>query len=318
MRYPRNMRILVSGINGFVGKHLTRALDAAGHEVCGVSREGTLAPEIAPLVSDYYQCDLAEQTDVNKLELGDFEAIISLAGLANVGQSFDQAERYQQINVAVLSNLCQRLLELGLSRRVVAISTGAVYDNDQEMPLTEQSKLITQGSPYALSKIAMEKAALGFRGKGLHEVIVVRPFNHIGPGQEPGFLVPDMYQKIASALASDKVLRLGDLSTRRDYTDVRDVVRAYTGLATVDRSKLTEPVYNVCSGKSRSGEEILAEFQKNIPGANELSVTVDAALVRPNDPKELVGDNSLLKKAIDWQPEIPLDQTIKDFVASKS
>jgi GDP-4-dehydro-6-deoxy-D-mannose reductase len=312
------MKVLVSGINGFVGKHLTRALGEAGHEVAGVSREETSHPEITPLITDYYQCDLADPESVNKLDLQDIDAIISLAGLANVGQSFDQAERYKQINVAVLSNLCQRLVDQGLQRRVVAVSTGAVYDSDQAMPLTEASRLMSVGSPYALSKIEMEKVALGFRENGLPEVIVVRPFNHIGPGQEPGFLVPDTFEKITHALASDKILKLGTISTKRDYTDVRDVVVAYTGLATLDSAKLTEPIYNVCSGVPRSGEEILGEFKKNIPGAESLTITVDPLLVRPNDPPELFGDNTKLVQAIGWQPQIPLEQTIKDFVASKA
>lgn len=309
--------ILITGINGFVGKHLTRELISAGCIVSGASLDKNVAPQIQDLVSSYLPCDLSNKEEVNRLDLSPFDGVISLAGLASVGQSFGQSERYGKINVAVLSNVCSRLIEQGLSPRVIAVSTGAVYENHQAMPLTEESKLISEGSPYALSKIAMEKAAFEALGHGLPQCIVVRPFNHIGPGQEPGFLVPDMYQKIMMALKTDKVLKTGPLSTKRDYTDVRDVVRAYAGLVLSDSNDIVNPVYNICSGRSRSGNEILEEFKKYIPKANTLKTIVDPTLMRKDDPEELVGSNELIKQVIGWRPKIPFEKTIADFVGSK-
>ncbi len=310
-------KVLITGINGFVGKHLARLFAQMNCEVDGIGMENTVAPEIKQLVHGYFTCNLTDEADVAKLKLQPYGAIISLAGLANVGQSFDQPERYMQINVAVLATICQKLLDDGLSPRIIVISTGAVYDSAQSMPLTENSRLVSQGSPYTQSKIAMEAVVREFQAAGLGECIIVRPFNHIGPGQESGFLVPDMYQKIVEALNIGEPLKTGNLATRRDYTDVRDVVRAYAALTLADSKHLTQSVYNVCSGRTRSGEEILTELKKHISGANNLEVAVDPALMRPDDPKLLVGSNEQLRKAINWQPEIAFEQTIADFVASK-
>jgi GDP-4-dehydro-6-deoxy-D-mannose reductase len=307
-------RVMVTGVNGFVGKHLVQALYNQDCEVIGVGRE----PETTlTFLSAYYVCDLTDTKAVSALPLQNITAIINLAGLAQVGASFGQEALYKKVNVDVLKIIGEELLRQRLSMRLVAISTGAVYDPHQTLPLNESSKLISDGSPYAMSKIMMEQVAQNLQAKGLN-VVVMRPFNHIGPGQEGGFLVPDLYQKITYALKNHEPVVTGDLTTRRDYTDVRDVVRAYTKLALALPSDLTSTTYNVCSGISRSGKDILDTFKKYIPGANKLSVTLDPSLVRLNDPQELVGSNKQLNQAIHWKPEIPMGQTIKDFIASRS
>src|SRR5690606_2879114 len=123
-----------------------------------------------------------------------------------------------------------------------------------ELPLTEDSKLTENSSPYSQSKKLMEEAAQNLRSQGL-DCVVARPFNHIGPGQLGGFLVPDLYEKIRVASKSGGNILVGNLKTKRDYTDVRDIVKAYADLAASET--LDYDVYNVCSGQSRSGEEIL-------------------------------------------------------------
>ena len=312
-------RILVTGVNGFVGKHLVRELSRAGCKVSGASLGTFIAPEIKSYLDQYIACDLSRPDEVNKLDFKRFDTIISLAGLTNVRKSFDQRDNYIKINVAVLVNMCNRIVAQGISPRVIAISTGTAYETNQPMPLTEKSKLITSnGSPYALSKIKMENAAFTFNKRNQLECIVVRPFNHIGPGQEAGFLVPDLYQKIMRALKKGGAITTGNLSTRRDYTDVRDVVRAYVDLALASQGTLKSPVYNICSGVSHSGEEILAYIKKYIPGAKTIRTVVDPGLVRVNDPDVLVGSNKLINQAVGWQPTIPLGQTIKDFVTSQA
>src|SRR5690606_38366342 len=135
----------------------------------------------------------------------------------------------------VHSTLAGFLLELGTPPvRIVAISTGAVYDPHQPMPLHEESRLVDRetGSPYALSKIAMERAMEKFVASGL-DIVIARPFNHIGPGQLNGFIVPDLTSQV---IESDAI-KVGDLTTKRDYTDVRDVVKAYAKLAMLSSPK---------------------------------------------------------------------------------
>jgi GDP-4-dehydro-6-deoxy-D-mannose reductase len=306
------MRALVTGVNGFVGKHLVRELGSRGDEVVGIGREASPAPEIEELLADYWVCDLMDKEAVGKLPLEDIGEVISLAGLAGVGDSFSDSDKYKAINVAVLTNLLQTLIDKNLKPRVIAVSTGAVYKPAQPLPLTEDSKL-AEVSPYATSKLMMERAVEGFRTKGL-EIIIVRPFNHIGPGQEPGFLVPDLYTRIVTAQKTGQPIKVGNLSTRRDYTDVRDVARAYDDL--VHAKELKHNLYNICSGKSVSGQEILDKLLV-LMGVS-VGVEPDPALMRPNDNPDLYGSYQRLHSQTGWQPQIRLEKTLADFVASAS
>lgn len=234
-----------------------------------------------------------------------------------MGQSFSDPDLYMRVNTLVLENLCEKLIRQGLSPRILAISTGAVYESRQVMPLKETSSLVEYGSPYAKSKMAMEEVANKYRTKGLPNCIVVRPFNHYGPGQKEGFIVPDLYKKLLASLRSGKTLLAGNLKTRRDYTDVRDVARAYALLATLPTKSLTSRLYNVCSGQTHSGEEILSELKVHTVGTKNLRVTTDPKLLRTSDPKVLFGSYELLHKDTGWTPRIIFEQTITDFVTSQ-
>lgn len=306
-------KVIVTGINGFVGNHLTNELIAQGYEVVGVGREPELSSELNDRVKSYYSCDLADYDSVRALPLADAKALINLAGLAAVGPSFDNPELYMRINTAVLDTVCKAAIEQGaVNLRILSICSGAVYSPNQKMPLTEDSLLAPESSPYAASKIAMEELSLQYREQGL-DCVVARPFNHIGPGQLPGFILPDLYQK-ASVLNSGQKLLVGNLTTRRDYTDVRDVAKAYVSL--VGTKKLNHAIYNVCTGRSLSGEDILKNLLDAIEKTN-LEVTVDESLFRPTDSQELYGDSSRLQQDTGWKPEIAIEQTIRDFVLSQ-
>ena len=304
--------MLVTGVNGFVGKHLARELKEQGDEIIGVGREDRPSSELKGLLADYYICDLMDQAAVAKLPLEGVNVVISLAGLARVGDSFAEPEKYKAVNVGVLTNLLAVLADRELKPRVIAISTGTVYDPNQPLPLNEESKLVKNGSPYTLSKIAMEQAAQEFRNKG-QDIIIVRPFNHIGPGQEEGFLVPDLFAKLKAAKDSGNVIKVGNLATKRDYTDVRDVVKAYASLA--HARGLIHAVYNVCSGKSVAGKEILGLLLQLT--SLEVKVETDTSLLRPNDILDIYGSYQRLQAEIDWQPQIPLRKTLEDFVKTR-
>lgn len=308
-------RIMVTGINGFVGKHLAYELSRQKTSIVGVGRETQPHNEIADLLDNYVACDLANKESVGSLSFDGVDAVISLAGLARPAESFKNPELYKSINVAVLSNICQQLVNKKLSPRVIAISTGTVYATDQAMPLTENSRLAKDGSPYAISKILMEEAARTAQSQGL-DCVIVRPFNHIGPGQEPGLLVPDLYEQILKAKQTDGVMKVGNLKTKRDYTDVRDVVRAYVRLAVTEN--LTHDTYNVCSGKSVSGETVLHTLLGAMDLTKSVSVEVDPARIRPTDLPDLYGSYDWLHQDTGWQPEIPFEQTIRDFVKSSN
>jgi len=301
--------ILVTGINGFVGGHLAKELHGQGWNVVGIGQESAPASGVKNFLTDYASCDLTDYAAVAKLPLDDVKAIINLAGLAAVGRSFDQPDLYMKVNVDVLATLCRRVQELDRKDlRIIAISSGALYASGQPLPLTENSLTDGTTSPYAASKLAMEETARQYAADGF-DCVIARPFNHIGPRQAEGFLLPDLYAKITSAKGSE--IKVGNLETRRDYTDVRDVARAYAALATKD--VLKHAIYNVCSGHAVSGSTILSKL-KDVCKRPDLQTKVDASLFRPSDAPIIYGDNSRLRAETGWQPSIPLEQTIQDFV----
>lgn len=305
-------KILVTGVNGFVGKHLARELAGRNMRVLGIGHhEDEPNGEIASLLDSYYKCDVADKEQVGKLPLKDISAIINLAGLANVGASFDDPELYMKVNVGVLSVLGKALFEANPSARMIAVSTGALYDPNQTMPLNEESHVFTEGSPYALSKLAMEKAAQDLKDKG-QDCIVVRPFNHIGPGQGPGFLIPDLAAKLKNTDLGNPQISAGNLKTIRDYTDVRDIARAYANLATA--KELNHTLYNVCSGEGHSGEDIIRALCNSFGiDFSKLEIEVDQSLIRPSDPEKIIGSHNRLTADTSWKPQIKLSQTIRDI-----
>lgn len=307
--------VIVTGVNGFVGHHLAKELDEQGWNVLGVGTDPLAASSVKDSLKDYFNCDLTDYESVSRLPLKHVRAIINLAGLAAVGPSFEQPGLYMRVNTSVLDTLCKAAIEQEAKDiRILAISSGAVYKAGQVMPLTENSQLQPESSPYAASKIAMEELAADYRSNGL-DCIVVRPFNHIGPGQGEGFILPDLHKKLVEARHSGDKMLVGNLTTKRDYTDVRDVARAYVEL--IGQTTLQEGVYNVCTGKSVSGEEIL-DYLKRELGYEDIVIEVDEKLFRPSDAPDLYGDNTRLKQETGWRPVFNLEKTISDFVSAKS
>ena len=302
--------IVVTGINGFVGEHLARHLQASDYSVRGVGREDTPSENVAPYLDTYQQADLLNKEQVARLVLKQAAAVIHLAGLASVAESFDKPELYKTGNAEMTENLLNSAEAQGFTGRIVAVSTGALYDPNQPMPLRESSKT-TEGSPYAIGKIRAEEVIKQHRASG-QDVVIARPFNHIGPGQGKGFLVPDLYnQLIAATEAGSSNIMVGNLTTRRDYTDVRDIVAAYTKLATAE--SLTYDTYNIASGASLSGFEILEYLQKAMK-LESVESTVDQSKVRPTDAMNIVGDASRLTHELGWTTQSDPNTAIVDFV----
>lgn len=303
--------ILVTGVNGFVGKHLVRELKARDCRVIGIGYSA-VSPEIESLLSAYVSCDLTNPDEVAKLELENVNAVISLAGLVKSRGSFETDEAYKQANVDMLYLLGQRLVEIGSNARVIAVSTGLVYDTDEPMPHSESSRTTIDGAPYVTSKLLMEQACKELRANGL-DCIITRPFNHSGPGQSGGYLIPDIHKKLIEFQQTNQPIPVSPKQTKRDYTDVRDVVKAYVDLAVAEELKFD--IYNICTGKSRSVADILAIMQE-VMGVKDLETRIDETFVRPNDPADLYGSYERLEGETGWHPTIPFEQTIKDFVSA--
>ena len=302
-------KIVITGINGFVGHHLAKKLKDKGlYSIIGVDRAKTLSERLIGVVDEYHSANLIE----NWPSLQNIKSIIHLAGLAAVKPSFDNPQGYINGNTAMLTNLCEYYLKQPAKPRIIAVSSGLIYDPNQKLPIDE-SGTIGFNSPYAVSKIANENQAKYYRNRGL-EIITARPFNHVGPGQKEGFLIPDLYTKIFDLPKGKTVIKTGNLATKRDYTDVRDVARAYVELALANTVK--HDLYNICSGKSIAGADILKLLTRSMR-REEVAPEMDPGLMRPNDIMDIHGDNSLIREDMGWKPEITIEQTINDFVVSQ-
>lgn len=302
MQMSRAQRVAVTGVNGFVGRHLVNELVGAGVDVVGVGHEDHGVPAG---LTDYVRQDLTFGWPRGL----DVDAVVHLAGLSAVGPSFEDPQRYLDQNSAMVTNLAEGVLSDSPGVRVLVVSSGAVYDAYQDLPFSEDSR-VGFSSPYVVSKVLVENQVAYYAARGL-DAVVARPFNHIGPGQGAGFLVPDLLGGAAAAAATGESLRVGDLDTRRDYTDVRDVARAYRLL--VEAEHLGGRVFNVCSGRSWSGRELLGLLEHMWPYGT-VKVEVDELRVRPGDPREIVGDGSRLHCAVGWRPTIDVQTSVRDFV----
>lgn len=303
--------VVVTGVNGFVGEHVAREFKNRGFSVTGVGYDNVANEKVASLLDSYVACNLLDEDDViAKLSLKSVRAVVHLAGLAAVGQSFDQPQRFMTENGIMTHNVLAQAARDEMKGRIVAISTGALYNPDQPLPLTEDSKT-NPNSPYAVGKLMSEDVVRYHRLRGV-DAVIARPFNHIGPGQGLGFLLPDLLDQLKAAQETGKLL-VGNIKTKRDYTDVRDIARAYAELALAP--SVQYDTYNICSGQSLSGETILEHLQQ-ITGVTDVQVEVDPARVRPTDIDDIYGDATRLSSELGWKPEIAIEQTIKDFVAA--
>lgn len=298
------MRVAITGVNGFVGRHLARELVAAGHGVVGMGL-GPVAAEVAGLLTDYLSVDLARRWPNVEVD-----GVVHLAALSAVGPSFANPQHYIEANSAPVTHLGEWLVGCDRRVRLVAISTGAVYGANNGRPLAEDAPLVPT-SPYVVSKILTESQCAYYRRRGA-DVVVMRPFNHIGPGQSGGFVLPDLVAGVRRWVADGTALRVGNLQTCRDYTDVRDVVRAYR--LALEAPEILEPILNVCSSRSVTGRSLL-DTVADVMHVPTPECVVDPALLRPDDPMEVRGDRSRIERTLGWQPSFDLSRSVRDLVA---
>jgi GDP-4-dehydro-6-deoxy-D-mannose reductase len=292
------VRALITGVSGFVGRHLSVHLRAAGDHVEGCDRaDGSV--------------DIGDLESVRAvLERTRPEVVYHLAGWSDVGGSWAAPVEVFRANAEGTLNVLLACVDAGVER-VVAVSSADVYGivTEDELPIDEDAPL-RPVTPYAASKVAADYLALqAWLGSGL-QVMRVRAFNHLGPGQTPRFVAPALAERIArNELDGGTVVPIGNLSARRDFTDVRDVVRAYRLLA---ERGTPGTAYNVCSGVAVSVRELADRLLAMATVPMELKP--DPELERPVDVPVLRGDAGRLNRATGWTPEIPLAQTLADLL----
>ena len=239
------------------------------------------------------------------------EVVYHLAARAHVGASWRDPAGTLHDNVAMTLNVLEAVRATAPAAAVLLAGSGEIYGPPLRLPVDEAAPLRPQ-NPYAVSKASADLLGGFYADAHGLRVIRARAFNHSGPGQEPTYAIASFARQMAAAVAagSDPVRMVtGNPDTRRDYTDVRDVVRAYRRLA-----ETAEPgAYNLCSGRTASARELIAGLAE--AAGVGLEHVVDAELVRPNEVPELRGSPARLHAATGWEPEIPLARTLADTLA---
>ena len=292
------VKAFVTGASGFVGRHLVAHLRDCGDEVVPTDRSDG-GPDL--LDADGFATLVAEVRP---------DVVYHLAGQADVAASWLSPIETMRVNVEGTHNILEVARTFGVAK-VLTVSSADIYGvvAPEELPIVESAPL-RPVSPYAASKAAADLVALqAHLGHG-QDVVRARAFNHLGPGQSKSFVGAGFAARIVAAERSgDDELQTGDLTPRRDFTDVRDVVRAYRLLATEGRPGVA---YNICSGTSVSIGE-LAGLLLGLTDAR-MHLVEDPDLLRPVELPELRGDASLLRRHTGWAPSISLDETLSDVL----
>jgi GDP-4-dehydro-6-deoxy-D-mannose reductase len=301
--------VLVTGASGFAGSHLLDLLATTDARLIAWShRGGHHKPQGAPGI--WHAVDILDAGGVDRA-VGETspDLVYHLAGDAQSGGSWDRLGATFAVNVRGTHHLLAAVARHAPSARVVVTGSALVY-KAEDHPIGEDSEL-KPASPYAVSKLAQETLALRAASLDRLDIVVARPFNHVGPRQSPAFIAASVARQLAliEAGRTEPHLRVGNLDAERDLTDVRDTVRAYQAMAVRGHGGAA---YNVCKGEGLRMKTLVQALvdRTKVP----VEITIDPARFRPVDVPRLVGDNSRLRSETGWVPLIPLDHTLDDLL----
>jgi GDP-4-dehydro-6-deoxy-D-mannose reductase len=314
------MRVLVTGADGFVGRHLVERLVETGHQVTAACRPG---PEMQSLserwrtIARPVPFELTDGASIRSAIEGDPEAVVHLAAVASVREARADPGGAWVINAAGTARLVDAMLAARTGGKadpvILVVSSAEVYGSGPTSARTERDPPRPQ-SPYAASKLGGEVAALeAWRRAGLR-VVIARPFTHTGPGQRPPYVIPSFIERLLGAKAAGTCrIPVGNLDPVRDLLDVRDVVNAYIALLTQGEAGET---YNICRGEGISLRQLF-DHTARLVGV-EAEPVADPGLQRAGDIPYLVGDPAKLLRATGWSPAIKLEQTLQDMVDAQA
>jgi GDP-4-dehydro-6-deoxy-D-mannose reductase len=302
------VRALITGASGFAGSFLARECARAGDSVVGVSLSGE-APEGG---GSGLEVDLTDGSAVRAAvrDVGP-DVIYHLAALSSVGRSWEAPARTVQDNVAMSVNMLEAVRLDAADARVVWVSSCEVYGVPERLPVDEDAQF-APANPYAVSKASGDMLARVYEDAYELNLVRARPFNHAGPSQRPIFIMSSLAKQAAQAVLEGRStleIVTGNPDTRRDFTDVRDVARAYRLLGVSE----DHGVFNISTGESISAAgqvRLVAE----LVGSVEVSHTVDPARIRANEVMDLRGSHARLTEATGWEPEIPIRRTMADTI----
>lgn len=299
-------KVLIIGGAGFVGGYLSEILIENGFEV-----HSTCLPyeKIKNPECKAHNLDILDKNQISAvLDEVKPDVIYHLAAQSSVALSWKNPQLTVDINIKGTLNVLDSLRDSGLSSRIILIGSGEEYGYIRNCPVSEEEPL-RPGNIYAATKACQSMIGNIYARAYKMDIVMVRAFNHIGAGQLPQFVVSDFCKQVAEIEKGLKApeMRVGNLDARRDFTDVRDVVRAYMLLG--EKGKSGE-LYNVGSGKARAIRKILDIIISQ--STEDIKITVDPERLRPSDIPVIEADISRITADTGWKPEIPIEETIKN------
>lgn len=299
-------RVLIFGAGGFVGSYLCKEFLNNGYKVSGTDKgEGSALPSEV----DFYKTDLMQADEVKKL-IGQIQPdiIVNLAAISSVGASWNMPQTTMAINVIGALNIMEAARKSEQKPRILFVGSSEEYVIS-ENPLDENTQL-NANNPYGISKVTQEQLAKLYREQYGLKIYCVRPFNHTGIGQRDTFVLPSFCKQVAEIDKSGKdgKIQVGNLKVKRDFSHVKDVVRAYRMIVESDNCN---QIYNVGSGNAYSLEDMLT-YIIGLSNQN-IEIEVDQNRIRPTDQPVICCDRSLIGKELGWKPQCDVYDALKEM-----
>jgi len=307
------MKALITGISGFAGSHLAEFLLNKGYKVYGTFYDKSTFSNLNGYIDkiEIFECDIRNYNNLKKIiEKVRPDELYHLAAISFVPTSLKDPKLTFDTNLYGTLNLYQAIIELKIGPKILFVGSADEYGliKNSDLPIKENCPLRPM-NPYSISKASVDFLSYAYFKNYNLNIIRVRPFNHIGPRQSPEFVCSSFAKQIAKIEKGLKepMIKVGNLEAKRDFTDVRDIVRAYW--LALDKGEPGE-VYNICSGRAIQ----IREFLNNLLelSSKVIKIMADPKRMRPSDNPILQGDSSRFRGKTSWEPEIPLDETLRD------
>lgn len=305
-------KVLITGVSGFAGSFLAEELLSKDFDIYGTYLFDKSLSNLTSLKDklNLVKLDLLDENQVlEEVRKIAPDVVFHLAAIAATSKSFNNPSEIFTNNVTSQLNLLEAIRKLELNPKILVVSSAEVYGAvaSENLPIDEKTPLLPSNT-YAVSKLSQDFLGLQYFLTYKMDIVRVRPFNHIGPRQSPNFVVSDFAKKIVDVeKGKANLVKVGNLETKRDFTDVRDMVKAYRLSL---ESGVAGDVYNLGSGKSYLISEILDKLIKL--SKKEIKVERDESLLRPSDNPELICDYSKFHTLTGWKPEVDIDKTLRD------